>query len=770
MRLSLRTLLAFEDNVFDVEQHRRLEQILPTDPAAGATLQRIRSVIRNPMLGVPGRIDQKEELDPNYVAEYLDHQMPNNVQEQFESYCLSADKYIAEISSIHHILSNVLGEPARTSRECRLKCYGALPARNRDEHVPAPSGFDVPRHFQPEDERCNEPRDESPRGTSSESASQTPASFWQRWFRPQAVQNAGQHIATQHNVGHQDPAEPKPASSVWTFTVMGLCVCALLIGWQQIEKQRYEQKLRNIIGMETFVDDMFVHDDIQYGQTEPQPPDCEIECQNAHSDNNSFVNVAVPEHSDPSEQDSFHVVSDSDSRTDVSDSENVLPELVDPLGPIEQVAFTATVPIDTPTEDPIPSQAETRHSEVQQEEPTTAITLIVPDNPKISFQPMPVQSNAKSDVPTAPPLSLHARQPLPVSTQKPDGQFEHPTAGYLMSGYLMSGHPMSGHPMVQHPLPNTSQPHSIALVSGTEPQRLGRAVSTSQPDIIFSAASSRDPWQLSVLPFDLDAGQYLLTAAPFRGTFELANSFRITMVGDSKLCILPPDASGTPGIFVDYGRIVIHSIKANRPLRIEMERARGIVSVAGTESILFIDTFAEISASAGKTRLPEEQPKTSPILSFVPKNGEQIVWKSMTQPQPFYVNTQGSVLLQSEQYRLGEIQNLPGWIKDMPMSQEDRMLAEVCRRYFREADGDSGRALTRLVQHETLAVQILGLRLWGDLGEFSVPLTVMVEKEQENEAVRYVLRQYFREVMRRDAETIQRFTDAIDGVKQAQRR
>jgi hypothetical protein len=37
------------------------------------------------MLGVPGLVDRQEELDPNYVAEYLDHQMPNNVQDQFES-------------------------------------------------------------------------------------------------------------------------------------------------------------------------------------------------------------------------------------------------------------------------------------------------------------------------------------------------------------------------------------------------------------------------------------------------------------------------------------------------------------------------------------------------------------------------------------------------------------------------------------------------------------------------------------------------------------
>ncbi|MDR1141805.1 MAG: hypothetical protein LBL62_08945, partial [Planctomycetaceae bacterium] len=123
MRLSLRTLLAFEDHIFDQEQHQQLERLIPKHDAASTMLNRIRSTVRNPRLGVPGLVDQREELDPNLVAEYLDHQMPEEVQERFENYCLSSDKYLAEITSIHHVLSNVLGEPARTSRECRQCCY-----------------------------------------------------------------------------------------------------------------------------------------------------------------------------------------------------------------------------------------------------------------------------------------------------------------------------------------------------------------------------------------------------------------------------------------------------------------------------------------------------------------------------------------------------------------------------------------------------------------------------------------------------------------------
>jgi hypothetical protein len=241
------------------------------------------------------------------------------------------------------------------------------------------------------------------------------------------------------------------------------------------------------------------------------------------------------------------------------------------------------------------------------------------------------------------------------------------------------------------------------------------------------------------------------------------------MIGDAKLCLLPPDASGVPGIFVDYGRIIIRPLSANQPLRIETEKARGVVSSTGTESVVFIDTFAEVSEPQDSAKLPEGQkPNTSSILGFVPKNGERLVWQSVSQPQPFHTDSQGCVLLQSERYRFADIR-LPNWLGTMPATQEDRALAEMCRQSFAEAHGDGERALTQLIRSESPAVRTLGLRLWGDLGRFDVPLTVMAEKRKEDDSVRQVLNYYFKEVMRRDAETVQRFADAIEIIKEARR-
>jgi hypothetical protein len=319
---------------------------------------------------------------------------------------------------------------------------------------------------------------------------------------------------------------------------------------------------------------------------------------------------------------------------------------------------------------------------------------------------------------------------------------------------------------------SVSQP--VLQASVITPKALGHAVPMPHPSLIFSASSSKTPWQLLPLPFELHGEQYLLTAAPFRGTLELAASFRIEMIGDTKLCILPPDPSGIPGIFVDYGRIIIHPLQANQPLRIETEQSRGTVRVTGMNSILFIDTFAEISDPSGNIKPPMGQKaNTGPILGVVPKNGERIIWQSIRQPNPFYIETQGSVLLHSEQYRFGNVHNLPNWLGTMPMSQEDRMLAETCRRHFINARGNTEEslieALTWLIQDESRTVRALGLRLWGDFGRFDVPLMAMAERSPEDEGVRLILGQYFNEVMRRDEETILRLANAIDSLREARK-
>ncbi len=50
--------------------------------------------------------------------------MNSDLGEGFGAYQMGDDR--AVLASVHQILSGVLGEPARASRDCRLRCYNVL--------------------------------------------------------------------------------------------------------------------------------------------------------------------------------------------------------------------------------------------------------------------------------------------------------------------------------------------------------------------------------------------------------------------------------------------------------------------------------------------------------------------------------------------------------------------------------------------------------------------------------------------------------------------
>ncbi len=131
MRLSLKTILAYTDNLFDAEYRPVIDKRIGEEDAARRLIDRIRSVMRDPDLPVPGRSGEKEELSANLIAAYLDHQLSDAEQAQFEAICLRSDVFLAEIACSHQILTTTLGQPAKMSRDCRLRVYAI--SRHRKE-------------------------------------------------------------------------------------------------------------------------------------------------------------------------------------------------------------------------------------------------------------------------------------------------------------------------------------------------------------------------------------------------------------------------------------------------------------------------------------------------------------------------------------------------------------------------------------------------------------------------------------------------------------
>ncbi|GAC1465751.1 MAG: hypothetical protein NVSMB9_05660 [Isosphaeraceae bacterium] len=127
MRLTLRTLLAWLDDTLSPTEVREIGKQVQESEFAKELVARIQRVTRQRRLTVPPR-SGPDSIDANIVASYLDNELDPEEVAELEKRCLTSDVHLAEVSSVHQVLS-LIGQKAKVPMEARHRMYQLIKGR-----------------------------------------------------------------------------------------------------------------------------------------------------------------------------------------------------------------------------------------------------------------------------------------------------------------------------------------------------------------------------------------------------------------------------------------------------------------------------------------------------------------------------------------------------------------------------------------------------------------------------------------------------------------
>ena len=123
MRLTLRTLLAYLDDILEEDDIQVLKAKIEESPRATQLIDRIRKSVDNGAIGALSSDAIGPLENANAMGEYLDSTLSAEQIAEIERLCMDSDVSLAEAAACHQILTVVLGQPAQVPDHLRQRIY-----------------------------------------------------------------------------------------------------------------------------------------------------------------------------------------------------------------------------------------------------------------------------------------------------------------------------------------------------------------------------------------------------------------------------------------------------------------------------------------------------------------------------------------------------------------------------------------------------------------------------------------------------------------------
>ncbi|MGL4943200.1 MAG: hypothetical protein ACRC46_08410 [Thermoguttaceae bacterium] len=780
MCASLRTLLAYEDTAFDVPARREVDRAVSSGDVTSAMLDKIRRVRRDGFIG-PSVSDGRDGLDPNITAEYLDHTLIENEIAPLENLCMTSDTVLAEVAACHEIISKRLGNEIHVDHLGRLRCYAVV-------------GMTPPPEI------------------NTVVAPQTVCS------PAPAVQSRSGDVAACLREG-----KAKNRRLIWLAAASVAVFVVGIVMSQRPATVRVEPL--DVARSTPLPDapsslDSFVFDD----NTPPPLPPIPLRATLVEPSLPVASSVSV-ETADPEETTTPHVTLIAAVPQDTSPwsiptpqadstSLNELPTTT-PEPPATDETSPATQPTPRRVNPLRPNITALPLVPDETETPEFAIADVSP--PPLAALPAGRETSSAQTVAWEIQEITNDfidAQKLPAAIDALDTPREKTS-----EEAVTPPRPQSATRLALGNEGDTTIPQVVAFASGSSPEtrRASLGVNAVQPTIsplvatiepigtslAFLAATPDTPWNAVTTSDECPSGGYVLTVAPFQTSLAIRGGGNVRLIGDCKVSltetftqsITQSQAQRIVTLAIDYGRCVITlPPNATEPvtLRIQTEQGGGFVTLPVGKGIVFVDTFAQRGTTSPPpitfrdTDTLRKHCETVPlrgdvprdiVLGFLPDNnsgnnnsgnsqdasGETVfLWQSDAMRDAVPVRQSIAVLL-GHNAAAGYATSLPNWLtatSSLSSSPSGSRLIAAWHEASADGDDDLGNILGRLGTNRVPEVRGFALRLWGDLGHFNAPLTAFTSNSGDDD-VRGVMSVYFREVLRRDRETITRLTDAI---------